>query len=198
MRVRAEIWNSIAHWAVISKAGMISVLDETSTPMGARLLRQWIDRPLTNLDSLNERQNAVQSLFDDRDTLEALRIYLAGVRDMERMLTRIVLDRASPRDYRGLAEALLALPDLCSLIANRSGLFADMAIALQGLEELADEMDKAIVEMPPPGISRWRGDAGRALITNWIDCAGWPEMQGTGCVIMKPESVSEPGWPICG
>jgi DNA mismatch repair protein MutS len=132
------------------KAGMISVLDETATPMGARLLREWIDRPLTNLDLLNERQNAVQSLFDDRDTLEALRKYLTGVRDMERMLTRIVLDRASPRDYCGLAEALLALPDLCSLIADRSGLFADMAAALQGLEELADEMDRAIVSAPPP------------------------------------------------
>lgn len=131
------------------KAGMISVLDETATPMGARLLRQWIDRPLTDLDQLNERQNAVQSLFDDRDTLDALRAYLAGVRDMERMLTRCVLDRASPRDYRGLAEALLALPDLCSLVVNRSGLFADMALALQGLEELADEMDRAIVEAPP-------------------------------------------------
>jgi DNA mismatch repair protein MutS len=131
------------------KAGMIPVLDKTATPMGARLLREWIDRPLTNLELLNERQNAVQSLFDDRDTLKALRTYLAGIRDMERMLTRIVLNRASPRDYRGLAEALLLLPDLCRLIANRSGLFAGMVTALQGLETLADELDRAIVETPP-------------------------------------------------
>jgi DNA mismatch repair protein MutS len=131
------------------KAGMISALDETLTPMGARLLRQWIDRPLTDLALLGERQDAVQSMLDDGDILNALRKFLAGVRDMERMLTRIVLGRASPRDYRGLAEALLALPQLRGLFSDRSGLFADMATALQGLEALADELDRAIIETPP-------------------------------------------------
>ncbi|MFQ5519290.1 MAG: DNA mismatch repair protein MutS, partial [Mariprofundus sp.] len=131
------------------KAGMIAVLDESKTPMGARLLREWIDRPLTDLEMLRERQNAVQSLLDDSDTLAALRDHLSGVRDMERMLTRIVLGRAAPRDFRGLADALSELPELCALLGDRSGLFADMSQAMQGLEGLADELSSAIVDMPP-------------------------------------------------
>ncbi len=131
------------------KGGMIHVLDESKTPMGARLLREWIDHPLSDLTKLNERQNAVQSLLDDQDTLNLLRDRLGGVRDMERMLTRIVLNRASPRDYRGLTEALIALPDLCTSIGDRSGMFAEMVSAMQGMEPLADELDSAILEAPP-------------------------------------------------
>ncbi len=132
------------------KAGMIAVLDVTATPMGARKLRAWIDRPLTDLDRLRERQNAVQSLLDDNQTLQALRSLLCGVRDMERMLTRIVLGRATPRDFRGLAEALMALPGLHAQLGDRSGLLGDTALALHGLEALAEALDSAIIEMPPP------------------------------------------------
>jgi len=131
------------------KAGMIAVLDETCTPMGARKLRAWIDRPLTDLDKLKERQQAVQSLLDDTETLHTLRSDLSGVRDMERMLTRIVLGRAAPRDFRGLAEALLALPDLRTLLGDRSGLFSEISAALHGLETLASKLARAIVEAPP-------------------------------------------------
>ncbi len=131
------------------KASMIAVLDETRTPMGARKLRAWIDRPLTNLDGLRERQQAVQSLLDDSDTLNDVRSALSGVRDMERMLTRIVLGRAAPRDFRGLADALLALPDLYVLLGDRGGLFADISAALHGLENLAAELERAIVDLPP-------------------------------------------------
>jgi len=145
-RRNLELYCSLAGDA---KAGMIAVLDETRTPMGARKLRAWIDRPLTDLDKLSERQDAVQSLLDDTDALNALRTELSGVRDMERMLTRIVLARAAPRDFRGLAEALLALPDLRTLLGDRSGLFAEVGAALQGLETLAEELARAIVEIPP-------------------------------------------------
>jgi len=131
------------------KAGMMAVLDETRTPMGARKLRAWIDRPLTNLERLRERQQAVQSLLDDSDTLSDIRTALSGVHDMERMLTRIVLGRSAPRDFRGLADALLALPDLYHLLADRAGLFADISTALHGLEDLAAELGRAIVDMPP-------------------------------------------------
>ena len=131
------------------KAGMIAVLDETATPMGARKLRAWIDRPLTDLDYLRQRQDAVQSLLDDHQTLQALRSLLCGVRDMERMLTRIVLGRAMPRDFRGLAEALMALPELRAQLGERSGLLGNAALALQGLEALAETLQRAIIEMPP-------------------------------------------------
>ena len=129
--------------------GLMTVLDQTLTPMGARCLRDWIDRPLTDLEMLNARQDAVQSLLNEAPLLTSLRDSLSGIRDMERMLTRIVLMRASPRDFRGVIDSLLALPALAEALLERSGLFADMVASLQGLEGLADELDAAVVALPP-------------------------------------------------
>ncbi len=129
--------------------GLIAVLDETRTPMGARLLREWIDAPLGDLDEIRRRQDAVASLLDDADALDAIRRELGGVRDIERMLSRIVLGRALPRDFRGLADSLLQLPALRTHIEGRAGLFSGLIEALSGLEELAELLDAAIVEQPP-------------------------------------------------
>jgi len=156
MRIDARSRRNLELYCALNgdaKGGMIHVLDETQTAMGARKLRQWLDCPLTDLTALQTRQNAVQSLIDDGDALQGLRQYLSGVRDMERMLTRIVLGRASPRDYRGLAEGLSALPELREKIGQRSGLFADMLTAFDGLDDLAVELDRAI-EAPPPAVFR--------------------------------------------
>jgi len=132
------------------KAGLVRVLDQSSTPMGARLLREWLDRPLGEVAAINARQAAVQSLVDDSDARQAIRVHLKPVRDMERMLTRIVLNRASPRDFRGLADSMLALPQLLTAIGERSGLYTGMRSAMSGLDELATTLDSAIVtELPP-------------------------------------------------
>lgn len=131
------------------KAGVMHVLDKTNTPMGARLLREWIDYPLLDVALISKRQDAVQSLLDDVDTRQYLRDGLAHIRDMERMLTRVVLSRAAPRDFRGLADSMLALPSLLQAIADREGLFSDIKPALQGLDDLAATLDASIEHTPP-------------------------------------------------
>ncbi len=145
-RRNLELYESLSGDA---HGGMIEVLDVTCTPMGARLLRDWLDRPLNDMAAIDARQNAVQSLVDDAETLEGLREKLAGIRDMERMLTRVVLNRAPPRDYRGLAGSLLALPSLSKMLDGRAGLFASIREALAGLEQLAETLDAAVMESPP-------------------------------------------------
>jgi DNA mismatch repair protein MutS len=145
-RRNLEVYSSLAGDL---KTGLIHVIDQTVTPMGARLLREWIDHPLADVQAITVRQDAVESMVDDRETLTGLRGALKQIRDMERMLTRIVLNRAAPRDYRGLAESLLALPGLPALLGNRSGLFSDILPALGGLEPLAATLDSAVVETPP-------------------------------------------------
>ena len=145
-RRNLELYESLSGDA---HSGMIEVLDVTCTPMGARMLRDWLDRPLGDIAAIGARQDAVQSLVDDDETLDGIRGQLTGIRDMERMLTRVVLDRAAPRDYRGLAGSLLALPALSGLLGARSGLFTDIRDALTGLETLADTLDAAVVEPPP-------------------------------------------------
>ncbi len=145
-RRNLELYCSLAGDA---KAGLIHTLDHTVTPMGARLLREWINHPVTDIAVISARQDAVESLYDDRETSAVIRAGLKHIRDMERMLTRIVLNRAAPRDYRGLAESINALPGLSAALGDRSGLFSDIKPSLSGLESLAEHLDAAIVEAPP-------------------------------------------------
>ncbi|MES0371827.1 MAG: DNA mismatch repair protein MutS [Mariprofundaceae bacterium] len=145
-RRNLEVYSSLAG---DPKAGLIHVIDQSVTPMGARLLREWIDHPLADVKAIHTRQSAVESLCDDRETSATLTKELKHIRDMERMLTRIVLNRAAPRDFRGLAESLLALPGLSAALKDRGGVFAEIAPALTGLESLAELLDGAIVETPP-------------------------------------------------
>ena len=131
------------------KGSLIAALDQTQTPMGARLIRDWIDNPLTDLQQIKQRQQAVQSLFDDVETREQVGEGLRHIRDMERMLARIVLNRAVPRDYRGLTDSILALPTLITALQGRGGLFKPMYEAMLGLEGLGELLSSALVDLPP-------------------------------------------------
>ena len=131
------------------KAGVMHVLNQTATPMGSRLLREWIDYPLYDVEAISQRQDAVQSLLHDEKNRMQLKQDMAQIRDMERMLTRVVLQRASPRDFRGLADSMLMLPSLSQALQGYDGLLADMIPSLQGLEDLAETLDKAIEPVPP-------------------------------------------------
>ncbi|RMG91933.1 MAG: DNA mismatch repair protein MutS [Zetaproteobacteria bacterium] len=133
---------------------MLHVLDRTRTPMGARLLRQWLNFPLLDLELIRSRQDAVQGLLDDDALLANLRERLGCIRDMERILTRIVLGRASPRDFRGLAESLLALPGIRELIEGRSGMFSLIRRHLDGLDALAARLDEAMEDRNVPAVLR--------------------------------------------
>jgi len=131
------------------QSGLIYVLDQTTTPMGARLLIDWLDHPLKDLEMIRQRQDAVESLEDDGDVRDDVRRLLKQVRDMERMLTRMVLKRAHPRDYRGLADSLVVLPGIIELLGERSGMFTAITSEMEGLEALADRLAAAVVDSPP-------------------------------------------------
>src|SRR5690606_32296571 len=82
---------------------LLGVLDETVTPMGARLLRRWLNRPLRSRDVLRGRHQAIGALIDDRRH-EPLRELLRGIGDLERILARIALRSARPRDLSTLRD----------------------------------------------------------------------------------------------
>jgi len=152
MQIDAQSRRNLEVYASLNgnvKAGVIHVLDKTNTPMGARLLREWIDYPLADVAAIVRRQQAVQSLKNDEDVRAAIRKGLAHIRDMERMLTRVVLNRAAPRDFRGLTDSLLALPALQEAMGERSGLLADITPALEGMQALATQLDAGIEPAPP-------------------------------------------------
>jgi DNA mismatch repair protein MutS len=128
---------------------LLGVLDSTVTPMGGRLLRRWLHRPLRDRRVVAERHDAVARLIDG-GAGEALREGFRGLGDIERILARVALRSARPRDLSTLRDALLSLPTV------RGALAATEAPRLQALvaelgehDALAAWMARAVVAQPP-------------------------------------------------
>ncbi len=133
---------------------LLGVIDETSTPMGARLLADWLSSPLTDLQQINERHDAVEELLGDLTLRDELSSLLKGMYDLQRLTSRVATGRCSPRDLSCLGQTLEQLPKLKAKLASRQ------AKRLQTLEERIDlcaEVRKAIadiiVDEPPNSVT---------------------------------------------
>lgn len=133
---------------------LLSVMDETVTPMGARMLREWLLRPLNNLHDILERQDAVDDLFSHPMLLGELREMLAAIRDIERTITRLAVGaNASARDLLVLKRGLEMVPGLRTLLSDASAqLLHNEADELEELPELTELIGRAIVDEPPATI----------------------------------------------
>jgi len=128
---------------------LAGVLDETVTAMGSRLLRRWINRPLRDRAVLSARYDAIDSLMNEADA-EALRDTLAGVVDVERILARVALRSARPRDLAGLRDTLGVLPGLRERLAGlSSGRLEALARECGEHGAVRDLLERAIVPSPP-------------------------------------------------
>jgi DNA mismatch repair protein MutS len=126
-------------------ATLVGVLDRTQTPMGARLLRQWLLGPLTDRAALERRHDAVALLVADERRRTALRDALDGVRDLERLGAKTAAKRATPRDLGGLRDSCARLPGVRPLL---DGLFA-LDEGFDALDDLAARLRAALVDRPP-------------------------------------------------
>ena len=128
---------------------LLGVLDETVTPMGARLMRRWLNRPLRDRQVLRGRHQAIGSLIDARRHA-TLRERLRGIGDLERILARVALRSARPRDLSTLRDGLAAAPSLREDIA---GLDSPLLHSL--VERIGDHADtaallaRAVIAQPP-------------------------------------------------
>jgi DNA mismatch repair protein MutS len=129
-------------------ATLFSLLDATVTPMGSRCLRRWLNRPLTNHQELRRRYQAIKLLIDAR-RFEGLREPLRAIGDVERILSRVALRSARPRDLTALRASLGALPPLKGVLARiEAPLVTDLASRLGDHTELVDLLTRAIAEEP--------------------------------------------------
>jgi DNA mismatch repair protein MutS len=127
--------------SVSREATLLGVLDVTKTPMGARTLRNWIQRPLAKADAINSRLDNVQRFFDNRTLLSRLRQLLSGVRDMERLIQKVSSFKANPRDLNALASSLEPLPEIISLLGDST--------ALQPQNDVVELISRSIKNDPP-------------------------------------------------
>ncbi|MFY9904641.1 MAG: DNA mismatch repair protein MutS [Terriglobales bacterium] len=129
-------------------------LDATVTPMGKRLLRTWLLRPSLDQAEINGRLDAVEMQVKDTLRREELRRSLDGILDLERLLSRVTLETANPRDVLALSASLARIPKVRAALA---GLPAQRLIALHSaideLTDLRERIDRTLVPEPPLTLS---------------------------------------------
>ncbi|ARJ14143.1 MULTISPECIES: DNA mismatch repair protein MutS [Staphylococcus] len=131
------------------KGTLLWLMDETKTPMGARRLKQWIDRPLIQQQEIEHRLNAVDQLinaFIERDTLRG---YLNQVYDVERLVGRVSYGNVNARDLIQLKHSISEIPHIKQLLLEMDQTFSQQFDKLEPLDDLLDILENSIVEEPP-------------------------------------------------
>lgn len=133
---------------------LLGVIDETKTPMGARLLADWLSNPLTDCRQIDERLDCVEELVREVTLRDDLRETLRQIHDLQRLTSRVATGRCSPRDLSSLSATLGQLPAVKMRLAARS------ASRLQTLEtqidlcpEVQAAIDEALIADPPNGVA---------------------------------------------
>jgi DNA mismatch repair protein MutS len=163
-----------------TRNSLVGVLDETVTPMGSRLLRQWILQPLLDPAAIGARHDAVADLVDSPQTRDGLRRLLRPIGDLARLTSRATLGVAHARDLVGLRACLAPLTSIREAAAAlRAPLLADARAALADLDDLRETLEAALVDEPPStlqdgGIIRESWDEGlRALVRDATEARRW-------------------------
>ncbi|WGE31777.1 DNA mismatch repair protein MutS [Actinobacillus genomosp. 2] len=127
---------------------LAAVLDKCVTPMGSRLLKRWIHQPIRDLEKLKKRQDIIDTLQKEQ-RIELLQPLLQNVGDMERILARVALRSARPRDLTRLRTALAQLPDIAKNAKNLTASLDALVAQIGDFSELHALLERAIIETPP-------------------------------------------------
>ena len=131
------------------KGTLLDVLDRTLTPMGARLLKQWLESPLTDISTIQRRQAAVAELISRNGERCEIQGYLDCIYDFERIVGRIETGSVSPRDFTSLRESLQVLPQIKNLLKEFSGLsLSSINTRIDHHADIYDLLNRAIAEQP--------------------------------------------------
>jgi len=132
------------------RGSLLGVLDRTKTSMGARKLKQWLEKPLINPIEINKRLYSVEELTKNIMLCDELRDLLSGIYDMSRIMSRISLNSASPRDMVALKASLIKLPELNYLLSKTtSPLLSEMNKNFDLMEDIASLLDASISDDAP-------------------------------------------------
>lgn len=129
---------------------LLELLDRTSTPMGARLLQQWIKQPLLSFEKISERHDALEILYNEASTSSRITEYLGHVRDLERLIMKVQSGYAGPRDLVTLRYSLEPVPAIRQQIETLNAkLFRESLAGLEDVEEVTRLIAAALVDEPP-------------------------------------------------
>ena len=141
----------ILEGATGGRAGsLIAEIDFTRTPMGGRLLRGWLQRPTHSLERIQDRLDAVEELAFSTPERSKLQDVLKSVHDLERLISRIALGTAGPRDLVGLGQSLSGVPRIRTVLGQlRAPLIHSLLAALDEMADIRDAVEATLVDDPP-------------------------------------------------
>lgn len=132
---------------------LISIMDETTTAMGGRLLRRWIMRPLKRLTPIQQRLDAVDELYQNHTIRSSIRQELEEVGDLERLISRICVGRTNARDIKQIERSLSQVPRIKSLFSSwENVLLQDINSRLMMLIDVQHRINETLAVEPPAGI----------------------------------------------
>jgi len=179
------------------EGSLLGVLDRTKTPMGKRLLRAWVNKPLLDLDQINVRLDAVAFFYENGVLRQNLEPLLAELHDIERIVGRLQNNSARPGDLVALREDLRAIPRLKALLPASSPALQPLLDEIGSFESQLDLLERAITEDPPattanigiiqPGFSQELDDilSSSKHAREWIAGLEATERQRTGIKTLK-------------
>jgi len=138
-----------------TRAGsLLDIVDQTLTPMGARLLRQWLTTPLADIAPITQRLDCVDALGSKRSVRKSLGDLLGGVGDLERSMARICCRRANARDLVGLSRSLSVMPDVGRFASSLDSDLMNHLVAedMPPTGDLVDLLGRALVDEPPASV----------------------------------------------
>ena len=133
------------------EGSLLGVIDRCQTPMGSRLLGQWLLAPLNCIEKINGRHEAVAEIHGDSSVRSRVRESLKGIHDLQRLIAKVATGRVSPRDLSSIAQTLSKLPELKERLEScTSGLLVSLRNELDPCNELCEELEQALVDACPP------------------------------------------------
>jgi DNA mismatch repair protein MutS len=141
---------------VESRAGakhtLLGVMDRTQTPMGGRLLRDWLLHPLRDKQALEQRQETIAAFLAEPFLLSKVRESLKNIRDIERTTSRLSQNSGNPRDLQSLSLSLKQIPTLKELLSSLSSALPALSSNLHSLPQLTEILEAALSDEPPANI----------------------------------------------
>ncbi|MFC1541745.1 DNA mismatch repair protein MutS [Candidatus Latescibacterota bacterium] len=137
-----------------SSGTLLGVIDYTLTSMGGRLLKSWIINPLKDPEQIIRRHDCVSELLANPDYLGDIQKIIGEINDIERLISRVCLERANPRDIVSLAESLECSWNMSQVIKHfKSGIFKECAEDIRDLRDISGKINESVVDEPPMLVS---------------------------------------------
>lgn len=135
------------------KGSLLGVMDKTVTPMGKRLMGQWVNKPLLNITRIQTRQDGVENFFVDGLLRAELRLALKPLADLERLANRVAGKTAQPRDLVAIRETLRRLPSIQKLLTNRNDAISKLMEYFYLCSDELALLESALSDDPPPTLN---------------------------------------------